>query len=404
MTSIIINGAGVTGAILALVLSKLTKGNLKISLIERNMPKFFNLKKILSCHTSLVPPRIIALSRGSYCQLIQMINTETFWSCCSGVIKNIEISEWHNLNKILINAKDYQLSELGYIIELNALRKKLFALLYLEPAVTIHCPATIMKIKRKKDHNIVLLDNGLQISAKLMVAADGAYSSLATNCGMQWLQRNYQQVAVVTIIFTEIPHNGIAFEKFIQFGSLALLPISGQFSFLIWCVSLKQKKEMINWNSNKFSRELQNVFGWTLGKILSVGNRYFYDLWLIQAKSHISHRLALVGNAAQNLHPIAGQGFNLSLRDIIVLSKIIVCAFYNNEDIGDYSILRTYQENRYVDQRMMINVTDGLVRLFNNNYLPLIIARNLGLCFLSYSACLRHILIRAALYWNTDSY
>lgn len=402
MTSVVINGAGVVGITLALALSKLTNGDLKIFLIEKNLPKFFSVIKSSSC-TIPLSPRIIALSRGGYYELMQMIDVNALLSCCSAVIKKIEISAWNNFREVLINAEDYQLSELGYIVELNTLRKKLFNLLYLEPAITIYCPATIINIQHKSNSSIIVLDNGHRISAKLMIAADGAHSALATHCGMQWLQRNYRQVAVVTQICTEVPHDGTAFEKFTKFGSLALLPISGQFSFLIWCISHEKKEEVINWNSNEFSQELQGIFGWALGKILDVECRCFYDLWLIQAKSHILHRLAVVGNAAQNLHPIAGQGFNLSLRDVVILSKIITRAFYNNEDIGDYSILNMYQTNRYMDQRIIVNITDRLVRLFNNNCLPLVIARNAGLFCLSYSTCLRSLLIHTALYWNTDN-
>lgn len=398
--SIIINGAGITGTVLALVLSRLTRGDLKIFLIEQNLPKFYDLKFSSLGKSSLFPPRVIALSQGGYSELMK-IDANTFMSSCSSVIKKIEISEW-GLSKVSINAEDYQLSELGFVVELNILRKKLFDLLYTEPAVTIYCPTTIKNIKRMKSSSVITLDNGIQVSAKLMVAADGAYSTLATHCGMRWLCRDYQQIAIVTRIITEIPHCGQAFEKFTIFGSMALLPMTGRFSFLIWCVSNKKKKEIISWSTNKFSQELQNIFGWKLGKILNVERRYFYDLWLIQANSHILHRLAVVGNAAQNLHPIAGQGFNLGLRDIIVLAKIIVRAFYNNRDIGDCSVLQAYQTHRYEDQRVIINITDGLARLFNNHYFPLVITRNLGLFFLSYSMCLRRLLVNTALHWHTD--
>ncbi|WHL24856.1 MAG: FAD-dependent monooxygenase [Candidatus Blochmannia vicinus] len=235
-----------------------------------------------------------------------------------------------------------------------------------------------------------------------MVAADGAYSTLATNCGMKWFRYNYQQIAVVSRITTEIPHFGRAFEKFTEHGPLAVLPMSNNFSFLIWCISNKQQQEVSKWDKKKFSQELQNIFGWKLGKILNIETRYFYDLWLTRAQSHISHRLALVGNAAQNLHPIAGQGFNLGLRDIVVLSKIITQALYQNIDIGDYSVLNKYQKHRYLDQYRTIKITDGLVRLFSNHYLPLIVARNVGLFFFSYSTFLQRLLVNTILNWKTD--
>lgn len=395
--SIVINGGGMTGAILALMLSKLTKGDLEISLIERHSPYCYDTK--LSSNT--YPPHVIALSRGAYFELIR-INMAPILSSCSTIIKQVEVSEYHRLNKIFIDAQDYQLSELGYVIELNIFRKKLFDFLYNKSTVTIYCPATLKKIKREKKNNIIVLNNDHQIVSKLMVAADGADSTLAANCGMQWFKWNYQQIAVVSKITTEIPHFGRAFEKFTEYGPLAILPMANDFSFLIWCISDKQQKEVSTWNRDKFSQELQNVFGWKLGKILNIGKRYFYDLWLTRANSHISHRLALVGNAAQNLHPIAGQGFNLGLRDIVVLSKIVTQALYQNLDIGDYSVLNRYQKNRYLDQCRTIKITDGLVRLFSNHYLPLIIARNMGLFFVNYSTFLKRLLVSAILNWKTD--
>ncbi|URJ29020.1 2-octaprenyl-6-methoxyphenyl hydroxylase [Blochmannia endosymbiont of Camponotus sp. C-046] len=395
--SIIINGGGMTGAILALMLSKLTKGDLEISLIEQHSPYCYDTK----LSSNIYPPHVIALSRGAYSELIR-INMASILSSCSTVIKQVEISEYHRLHKIFINAQDYQLSELGYVIELNIFKKKLFDFLHKKSTVTVYCPATLQKIKRGKKNNIIILNNGHQIISKLMVAADGTDSTLASNCGIKWFRWNYQQTAIVSKITTEIPHFGRAFEKFTEHGPLAILPIANDFSFLIWCISDKQKKEVSTWKKDKFSQELQNVFGWKLGKILDVGKRYFYDLWLTRANSHISHRLALVGNAAQSLHPIAGQGFNLGLRDIVVLSKIITQALYQNVDIGDYSVLNTYQKHRYLDQYRTITITDGLVRLFSNHCLPLIIARSMGLFFVHYSTFLRRLLVNTILNWKTD--
>lgn len=389
--SIIISGGGIIGSILALMLAKLTKGNLEISLIEQYSPFASDVSAYIQ------RPQVVALSRRAYLKLDQM-NIGSILSTFSTVIKQLEISEYDGFNTIFIQAQDYQLSELGYVIELNSIRKQLFNLLYKQSMVSIYCPATIQCIERDQYHNIVTLNNGKQITARLVVAADGSESILSTNCGIQWFRCNYRQIAITTEITTEIPNFGKAFERFTKFGSLALLPMTDNLSFLIWCISNTREREIIEWDKNQFSQELQNIFGWKLGKILHIKKRYFYNLWLRYAKQHISHRLALVGNAAQSLHPIAGQGLNLGIRDVMTLVKIIFQALSNNIDIGGYSVLDLYQRRRKLDQYRTIAITDGLVRLFSNHFFPLFIARNLGLLCISHSSILKRLLVNSILF------
>ncbi|URJ32936.1 hypothetical protein M9408_02895 [Candidatus Blochmannia vicinus] len=144
--SIIIHGGGMTGAILALMLFKLTKGDLEISLIEQHSPYCYDTQLSLNIY----PPHVIALSRGAYYELIRINNIASILSSCATVIKQVEISEYHRLHEVFINAQDHQLSELGYVIELNIFRKKLFNFLKNKSNVTIYCPATLRKIKREK--------------------------------------------------------------------------------------------------------------------------------------------------------------------------------------------------------------------------------------------------------------
>lgn len=386
--SIVISGGGIIGTILAVMLFKLTEGSLEISLIEKCSPYHPDMEEFKRV------PSIIAISRMSYSELVK-IGIEPILLNYSNTINSIEISEYTKFSKIFIKAQDYQLSELGYVIELHNIRKQLFNFLQKKTTVSVYCPSIIDRIKFEKTHNIVFLNNGTQIFTKLMIAADGSDSILANSCGIQWFRQNYNQTAITTEIVTEISNIHQAFERFTQFGSLALLPVSNNVNFVIWCISSQKKKEVLKWDQNKFSKELQDILGWRLGKILNVGIRNFYDLWLGYAQNHIANRLALVGNAAQNLHPITGQGFNVGLQDVVMLSKIIYKALSNNIDIGDCSMLNLYQKYRRLDQCKAIAVTDGLVRLFSNNCLPLVIARNLVLFCIGYSSFLKKILVNS---------
>lgn len=393
--TVVINGGGIVGLLLAKMLFKLTKGSLEIFVIETES---FHAHDTTAFNKT---PNVIALSRGAYSELIK-IGLNFVLSKHSTIINQIEISEYTRFNKVFIYSKDYQLSELGYVVELYPIKKALFKMLSTHSMIHMCCPAKIQKIQRKKYCNVVVLNNGMKINAKLVIAADGSGSELATNCGIQWFQWNYQQTAIMTEIITEIPHFGTAFERFTPCGPLALLPMFNNLSYVIWCISNKKSKEVLQWSKDQFIQELQKIFGWRLGKILNVEKRYFHDLYLTYAKKHITHRVALVGNAAQTLHPVAGQGFNLGLRDAVILSKIICQSLCDNMDFGDYSVLVSYQKRRLLDQYQTINATDSLIRIFSNHYLPLVIVRNFSLLCVNYSVFLKRLLVKAILSWEID--
>lgn len=393
--SVIINGGGLIGLFLAKFLAQLTRGDLEIFIVEKYSPEFYSSLRF-DKH-----PNVIVLSKGAYTELMQ-VDINSALLAYSNSINNIEISEYTRFNKIFIRSKDFDLSELGYVVELEPIRKELFNVLSKESMVHIYCPARICKLYRKQSCNFVVLSNGKQIHSKLIIAADGSYSELASNCGVQWCHRHYQQTAVVTKIITEISHAGTAFERFTISGPLALLPMSNNVSCIIWCFSNQNKKIVSRWNTDQFIQELQSVFGWRLGKILNIKKQYFYDLCLVYAKRHISHRIALVGNAAQTLHPVAGQGLNLGIRDAVSLSQIICRSFYHNMDFGDYSVLEQYQQCRRLDQYKVIMLTDGLIRIFSNHCVPLVIARNLGLLCINYNNLLKKILVNSIVSWKLD--
>lgn len=394
--SIVINGGGITGLILALKLVQLTQNKLRIFLIEQN--------SFCSSYMSnfIENPSALALSRGAYFELLKIDNVYSILSGYSTIIDKLEISSCYGFNKVFIKAQDYQLLELGYVIKLYPIKKLLFHLLYKQPGIIVRCPAKIKYMECYKSHNVIILDNNEQIITKLLIAADGACSKLSSFYGIKMLKKNYYQTAIVTEVYTEIPNHNQAFERFTPIGPLVFLPIANNISFIIWCVSNQKKKEILEWNKKKFIRELQDLFGWKLGKILDMKALYFYDLSLVYAKNHIAHRLALIGSAAQKLHPIAGQGLNLGIRDVITLSNIIYREFFNNNDIGSSSILYEYQQLRRLDQHKIIMITDYLIRLVGSNYFTSIFIRNLGLFFIERSAFLKHWFISQALYWKLN--
>ncbi|AKZ66170.1 2-octaprenyl-6-methoxyphenyl hydroxylase [Candidatus Palibaumannia cicadellinicola] len=389
--TVTIIGCGLTGATLALALSKLTKGNITINVIEAVMPA------LDSSFSSSLSDRYIAITYSTCCEL-KSIGIWSVLASYATAITYVEVSNSGTCSKVGINAADYYLPVLGYVININHAKKKLFNLLQLSTGVKIYCPAVLKNINRNNQNTILTLDNGQQLISQLMVAADGTLSKLAVMSGIRWNTINYKQIAVIADVSTSLHHRGYAFEMFsINNGSLALLPIQGGNSSLIWCLPDKFKTEIYSWNNIKFCQVLQKKFGWRLGKINDVRARQYYNLKLCYAERHITHRVALIGNAAQTLHPILGQGFNLGLRDVITLAEILNNALVQGDDIGSYAVLVRYQQRRLLDQKKIICITDGLVKLLTNKNNIIRLGLNLGLFAFANIPCLRNILVRQIL-------
>lgn len=379
------------GATLALAVSSLTGGRLPVHLIESTSPEGFS-------HPGF-DARAIALAQGT-CQQLAGVGIWPALANCATPITDIHVSDRGHAGVVNLNAHHYGVEALGQVVELHDAGQRLFALLAKAPGVHLHCPARVVEVSRSSDSAWVTLDNGEMLTASLLVAADGSRSSLAQKCGVRWQQAHYEQIAVIANITTGQPHAGRAFERFTEHGPLALLPMLKGRSSLVWCHPIDKAEEVNGWSSEQFLFELQRAFGWRLGKMQHTGARQSYPLQLLTANGHISHRLALVGNAAQTLHPIAGQGFNLGLRDVMTLSETLAAAWKQNQDIGSYQILSRYQQRRQPDQRATVGITDGLVRLFANNYTPLVAGRNLGLMAMERIPTLRDAFTRRTLGWT----
>ncbi|CFU98313.1 2-octaprenyl-6-methoxyphenyl hydroxylase [Yersinia pseudotuberculosis] len=388
--SVIIVGGGMVGVTLALAISSLTHGQVPVALVEAQQP---NDRQ----HPGF-DARAIALAQGT-CQQLARIGAWSALADCATAIDHVHVSDRGHSGFVNLRAEDYGVPALGHVLELHDAGERLFALLMKAPGVTLHCPAKVVDVVRTAESARVTLDDGQQLAAKLLVAADGSHSALAQSCAIQWQRQDYQQVAIIANITTSELPNGRAFERFTRNGPLALLPMSQGRSSLVWCHAKHDQQQIDSWDDARFLAELQQAFGWRLGKMLQAGKRHSYPLQLLTASRHISHRLALVGNAAQTLHPIAGQGFNLGLRDVMSLAETLAEAAAMGNDLGDYTVLSHYQQRRQQDQQATIGVTDGLIRLFANRYGPLVAGRNLALMAMEQMPTIRDTFARRTLGW-----
>ncbi|EHD23301.1 MULTISPECIES: 2-octaprenyl-6-methoxyphenyl hydroxylase [Brenneria] len=388
--TVMIVGGGMAGATLALAISTLSQGKVPVELVEAKSP--------LDRRHPGFDARAIALAEGT-CRQLENIGIWQALADCASAISHIHVSDRGHACFVNLNASDYRVPALGQVMELHAAGRRLFSLLQQAPGVRLHCPAQVVAVTRTQTDATLTLDNATQLTGRLLVAADGSHSRLAQSCGVQWQQQEYGQIAVIANVTTSQPHQGRAFERFTPHGPLALLPMSQGRSALVWCHEQNRQAEVDGWSEAEFRRRLQLAFGWRLGAFTHIGERHSYPLRLLTANRHIHHRLALVGNAAQTLHPIAGQGFNLGLRDVMSLAETIVEAVDNRQDPGGYAVLSRYQQRRQPDQQTTVAITDGLVRLFANRYTALEIGRNLGLAAMNNLPMMRDALARRTLGW-----
>ncbi|WP_436859243.1 2-octaprenyl-6-methoxyphenyl hydroxylase [Citrobacter tructae] len=388
--SVIIVGGGMVGATLALAISRLSQGTLPVHLIEAANPE-------ADSHPGF-DARAIALAAGT-CQQLARIGLWQTIADCATAIKTVHVSDRGHAGFVTLDADDYRLPALGQVVELHDVGLRLFALLRKAQGVTLHCPDRVANVARTEEQVSVTLESGLTINGRVMVAADGTRSALATACGVDWQQEPYDQLAVIANVTTSVPHGGRAFERFTQHGPLAMLPMSEGRCSLVWCHPLDQRDEILTWSDERFCHELQSAFGWRLGRITQAGKRSVYPLSLTTAAKAFTHRTVLVGNAAQTLHPIAGQGFNLGLRDVMSLAETVVQAHQAGEDLGDYSILSAYQARRQPDRDATVGITDSLVHLFANRWAPLVIGRNVGLMAMELTPPARDALAKRTLGW-----
>lgn len=376
----IIAGGGMVGATLALAVSALSAGRIHVDIVEAVSPQG-------QLHPGF-DARAIALAYGT-CQQLARIGIWQALAAHATAIQHVQVSDRGHFGLVHLDARDYAIPWLGQVVELYQVGRSLFTLLQQAPGVTLHCPARIDEVVRHADSATVRLDKGGELQAQLLVAADGTHSALAQQCQIVWQKEDYRQMATVANVVTSLAHDGHAFERFTASGPLALLPMRERRSSLVWCQTPEEQRITAQLSEQDFLSALQQAFGWRLGKMEKVGARHSYPLHLSVAQQHISHRLALVGNAAQTLHPIAGQGFNLGLRDVIALAECVTHAAQQGEDIGRYSVLAHYQQRREADQQKTVSLTDGLVHLFANRLVPLVAGRNMGLMAMELIPALR---------------
>ena len=242
----------------------------------------------------------------------------------------------------------------------------------------------------------VALADDTKLSARLLVGADGARSRIREQAGIESYGWNYNQSGIVCTVAHERDHEGRAEEHFLPAGPFAILPLTGNRSSIVWTESTREAERLVALPDDEFHDELEQRFGLHLGELQVVGARRAFPLGLFTARSFIGERLALIGDAAHIIHPIAGQGLNMGLRDVAALAEAVTDAARLGLDIGGPDVLERYQRWRRFDTAMMGVATDGLNRLFSNHSDVLRLTRDIGLGLVERLPALKQMFIREA--------
>jgi 2-octaprenyl-6-methoxyphenol hydroxylase len=286
---------------------------------------------------------------------------------------------------------------LGYIVENRILRRALIDRVRSIPNVLFLAPLAVGSVSTSPLGATAELSDGRQLRTRVVAAADGRKSPLRRMAGIRTVEWQYPQTGIVTTVRHRRPHNGIAVEHFLPAGPFAILPMTGDRSSIVWTERAELAPTLVRLSDAAFAAELAARFGDFLGTVEPVGPRWTYPLRFLLAENYAATRLALVGEAAHTIHPIAGQGLNLGIRDVAALAELLIDARRLGLDIGDDSVLLRYQQWRRFDALAVAAVTDGLNRLFSNSLAPVQLVRDVGLALVNRLPPLKRLLMRDAM-------
>jgi 2-octaprenyl-6-methoxyphenol hydroxylase len=366
-----IAGGGLVGASLALALAPL---GLRIALVEAVASGSVE-------HPSF-DERTTALANGTV-RVFRSLDVWRHMQREATAIRRIHVSEQGRFGVARIDAAEQGLEALGYVLPNRVIGAALWEGLRRVSGVETFAPAKVTTTALASDRRTLGIERDgetFEIEARLVVAADGARSVIREQSGVAAEHWEYGQTAIIATLTTQRFHDHVAYERFTPDGPIAVLPLADGRCGIVWTRRPEEAVRTLALSDDEFLVELQAAFGYRLGRLLRIGTRHSYPLALSRSERHVAPRLAIVGNAAQSLHPIAGQGFNLGLRDAASLAEVIADAMAaGGTDVGDDATLRAYASWRDEDRQRIVAFTDGLVRLFGSPLGPLRGLRSLGL-------------------------
>lgn len=369
---VLIAGGGAAGCTMAAMLSQ---SGIRVVCVDQE-PK----EKVLN---PTFDGRTMAISFGSS----EILNHAGLWDSLlphACPIKTIKVTENGAPSLLDFLSRDSGENAMGWIIEMRNLKRTLYDRLSSIKDCTYLSPARILSYEVNDNFVHTTLEDGRIIRSSIVIGADGRQSFTRAFMNIDTRGWRYNQRAIVCIITHENPHNHTAFEDFRKDGPLAILPMrddekGGHRSSIVWTEQGDEKDSVIIWDDETFKTALNEKLPAMYGRVLSLGPRFSYPLSLSHAHTYIGRRMALIADAAHGIHPIAGQGLNLGLRDVDLLSTLLIDAHRSGQDLGSYDLLKAYERGRKPDNMVMAGATDILNKLFSNDLKTARVLRKIGL-------------------------
>lgn len=296
--------------------------------------------------------------------------------------RHVHLSDAEDPCIVEFESSDLNQSYLGYVAEHKAILFPLQEFVKDCHNISYLCPAEVINtqyLENMTKIEVKVAGEVRTVRSKLLVGADGARSRIRQGAGIKTRGWKYWQSCIVVFVKPEKSHNNTAYEKFQKAGPFAILPLPGNRCRIVWTAPHAEAKALYELDDEQFLTELQKRFGNQMGKLELLGERFVFQVQLMQSDRYALARLALVGNAAHNCHPVGGQGLNLGIRDAAALAQIIQEAHADGKDIGDIKVLKPYERWRQRENLTILGMTDLLDRTFSNQFLPLVLGRRLVL-------------------------
>ena len=399
---VVIVGAGLVGSAMACALAADPAGqSLRIAVVEAGAePRQFSGEEF--------DPRVVALTHASR----SLLDSVGAWSLIENeracAYTDMDVWDADGTGFIHFDARDVQQPALGHIVENSVVTRALLQRLQQYPAITLLQPARVSVLHRDEDSALqsVILDDGRRVTAPILLAADGANSKIRELANMETREWNYGHDAIVTTVRTQEPHQYTAWQRFLPSGPLAFLPLQTQkgdghwcdhYSSIVWSVKSELAPELMALDDAEFAQRLGAAFETRLGEVDHVAKRFSFPLRQRHAVHYVQPGIALLGDAAHTIHPLAGQGVNLGFLDVCAMRDEILRACRRQLPLNDASILKRYQRSRKSHNLSMMGVMEGFKRLFGANHIGTRWLRNEGMRQLNNLPMLKNAVVKQAM-------